>query len=161
HRSIRASFEHSWSLLLPRERTLLSSLAVFRGGFTREAAQAVAGSSLPALSALVDKSLLRTSRQGRFSLHPLLQQVAAGKLAPDAPTAKNVRTSHAEYFSHRLSAAADGLRAAQEATLSDVVADLDNHLAAWRFALAHHRFDLIEQACPPLAKFFFQRGLPR
>jgi predicted ATPase len=41
HRSMRAVFEHSWNLLGEPERALFSYLAVFRGGFTHEAAQAV------------------------------------------------------------------------------------------------------------------------
>jgi predicted ATPase/DNA-binding SARP family transcriptional activator len=159
HRSIRASFEHSWSLLLPRERTLLAALSVFRGGFTREAAHAVAGSSLPALSALVDKSLLRASREGRFSLHPLLQQFAEEKLERDAVKAKRMRTLHAEYFTYRIAASAERLRAGDEIAYAETNADLDNYLEAWRSALGHKRFDLIEQSCLALMRFYQERGL--
>ena len=42
---MRAVFDHSWQLLNPREREILSGLSVFRGGFTREAAHAVTGAS--------------------------------------------------------------------------------------------------------------------
>ncbi len=38
HRSMRAVFDHSWQLLSESERAVLSKLAVFRGGFRREAA---------------------------------------------------------------------------------------------------------------------------
>jgi DNA-binding CsgD family transcriptional regulator len=41
HRSIRAVFDHSWSLLHPTEREIFLHLSVFRGGFTREAAQQI------------------------------------------------------------------------------------------------------------------------
>jgi len=46
HRSIRAVFDYSWSLLHPTEHEIFVLLSVFRGGFTREAAQQVAGASL-------------------------------------------------------------------------------------------------------------------
>ena len=61
HRSIRAVFDHSWELLSAPEQALLSHLAVFRGGFTAEAATQVAGATRAALAALIDKSLLRQS----------------------------------------------------------------------------------------------------
>jgi len=59
HRSMRAVFEHSWTLLTPDEQAIFQQLAVFRGGFRREAAELVAEATLLQLTALVDKSLLR------------------------------------------------------------------------------------------------------
>src|SRR5262249_15794128 len=59
HRSMRAVFDHSWQLLREEDRRLFSHLAVFRGGWTAEGAIQVAGATLPALTALVDKSLGR------------------------------------------------------------------------------------------------------
>ena len=62
HRSIKTVFDHSWKLLTDEERSLLTKLSVFQGGFTREAATAATGTSLSLLSSLVDKSLLRHSK---------------------------------------------------------------------------------------------------
>src|SRR5690606_12761565 len=59
HRSLRAVFDHSWRLLPPEEQAVAARLAVFRDGFRREAAAAVAGARLPQLAALIDKSLVR------------------------------------------------------------------------------------------------------
>src|SRR6185436_5413911 len=42
HRSLRAVFEHSWVLLSPEEQNALMKLAVFRGGFSQEAAEQIA-----------------------------------------------------------------------------------------------------------------------
>ena len=55
-------------------------LSVFRGGFTREAAEAVAGASLRTLTALVDKSLVRVDANGRYDIHELLRQYAEERL---------------------------------------------------------------------------------
>ena len=41
-----AVFDHSWSLLDQAEQEIFMRLSVFRGGFTREAAQQVTGASL-------------------------------------------------------------------------------------------------------------------
>jgi tetratricopeptide (TPR) repeat protein len=51
-------------------------LAVFRGGFTRMAAQQVAGASLPILSSFVNKSLVQCEPGGRYTIHELLRQYA-------------------------------------------------------------------------------------
>jgi class 3 adenylate cyclase len=55
HRSVRAVFDHSWRLLSEDERKIFTALSVFRGGFTREAAQEVAGASLRNLANLANK----------------------------------------------------------------------------------------------------------
>ena len=81
HRSIQAVFESSWQQLDKTERDVLSKLSVFRGGFTREAAQAVAGANLRQLAQLVNKSLLQFGKeQNRYSIHELLRQFGAEKL---------------------------------------------------------------------------------
>ena len=54
HRSMRTVWDWSWQLLSPEEREVFPKLSVFRGGFTREAAEAVASASINILSRLVD-----------------------------------------------------------------------------------------------------------
>lgn len=97
HLSVRATLQRSWALLAPKERAVLAALAVFSGGFTREAAQAVADASLPLLAALVDKSLVQADRaSGRFDLHPLVAAFAWGQ-AGDAGRARVAR-AHMDYY---------------------------------------------------------------
>jgi len=74
HRSLRAVFDHSWRLLSALEQAVLPQLAVFRGGFRRTEAQAIAGASLVTLATLVDKSLLSVSASSRYGLHERLRQ---------------------------------------------------------------------------------------
>src|SRR5690606_34901417 len=78
HRSIQAIFEQTWTQLSAQEKMVFRRLSVFRGGFRREAAVAVAGASLPLLAALIDHSLLRWEREtaeslshGRYQIHEL------------------------------------------------------------------------------------------
>jgi predicted ATPase/transcriptional regulator with XRE-family HTH domain/Tfp pilus assembly protein PilF len=80
HRSMRAVFDYSWSLLSRPEQEVLMKLSVFRGGFTRDAAEQVAGASLLSLSTLVDKSLVWKSREKRFEIHELIRQYAYEQL---------------------------------------------------------------------------------
>lgn len=83
-RSLRAAFEYSWHLLSPEEQFAYKKLAVFHGGFRREAAEKVAGAPLSLLFTLLDKSLLRRSSSGRFDMHTVLRQYVAEKLAQGA-----------------------------------------------------------------------------
>ena len=80
HRSLRAAFEYSWDLLSADEQKAFKKLAVFQGGFRREAAEKVAGAPLSLLFTLVDKSLLRRGTSGRFEMHSLLRQYITEKL---------------------------------------------------------------------------------
>jgi predicted ATPase/DNA-binding CsgD family transcriptional regulator len=97
HRTMRAAFEPTWARLSGHERDVLMCLSVFRGGFTREAAETVVGASLRTLSALVDKSLVRVDANGRYDLHELLRQYAADKLIA-AEQVDAAARRHCDYF---------------------------------------------------------------
>ncbi len=58
-RSIRTVFAWSWQQLNEAERHILRQIALFRGGFTLQAAQEVTGATLPILIRLIHKSLLQ------------------------------------------------------------------------------------------------------
>jgi predicted ATPase/transcriptional regulator with XRE-family HTH domain len=97
HRSLRAVFEHSWKLLSPAEQSVLMKLSVFRGGFTREAAEHVAGATLAVLSSLVAKSFARRGASGRYDLHELIRQYARDRLhASGAEEA--ARQAHVDWY---------------------------------------------------------------
>ena len=157
-RSVRASFDHSWSLLMARERALFTRLSVFRRGFGREAVRQITDASLTAVAQLVDKSLVRADGDGRFSLHPLLRQFAAKQLANDPNEAAAARQRHAEFFAHwmaRYSGIGQVDLAAALAALDD---DIDNCLAAWEWAIDHQRADLVHAASLTLLAWFERRG---
>src|SRR5262249_14944743 len=74
HRSIRAVFDQSWSLLSENERLIFARLSVFVGGFAAEAAGQVAKASYSILAALVEKSLIQREATDHFVIHELLRQ---------------------------------------------------------------------------------------
>jgi predicted ATPase/DNA-binding SARP family transcriptional activator len=102
HRSLRAVFDQSWQRLTADEQAALRRLAVFRGGFDDEAAQAVAGAGVPwpraILPALVQQSLVRHTPTGRYELHELVRQYAAEKLAAEPEEAETTRARHTAYY---------------------------------------------------------------
>ncbi|MEZ4732411.1 MAG: hypothetical protein R3E79_35310 [Caldilineaceae bacterium] len=89
HRSMRVVLEHSWQMLAAQEQIIFKRLSVFRGGFQRAAAKAVAEASLMDLAIFVEKSLLQMTPRGRYQIHELLRQFAAEQLAatPDEAAA--------------------------------------------------------------------------
>ncbi len=80
-RTLRATIEWSYDLLSEDERRTFARLAVFAGTFGLDAAEEVVGASLEALSALVDKSLLSSTGEGRFFLLETIREFAAERLA--------------------------------------------------------------------------------
>jgi predicted ATPase len=106
--TLRRTIDWSHQLLDSREQSTFRRLGVFAGGFTLEAAQAVADPfenlGLPidqALRALLDKSLLevRESPEGepRFAMLETLREYALEKLAAVGEEART-RHAHAAYF---------------------------------------------------------------
>ena len=97
HRSLRAVFNYSWELLSTRERHVLMRLSVFRGGFTRAAAEKVADATLPILTALVEKSLVHCSDAQRYDLHEMVRQYAEKQLI-QAEELQAARQRHFKFF---------------------------------------------------------------
>jgi len=103
HRSIRAVFDHSWRLLSKEQCLILCQLAIFRGGFTRQAADQVAGANLVSLTNFISKSLLRHTDQGRYEIHELLRQYAEDQLNQYPEIRKQAYDRHSRYYIDLLS----------------------------------------------------------
>lgn len=127
-----AVFSRSWQLLTAAERDAQARLAVFRGGFTRAAAQAVAGVALPTLAALLDKSMLAAQADGRFGMHALLQREALRQLQA-RPDAAVVLEAHSRWF-----------LALTQQPGANLAAESDNLLAAWQHAVARRDAAAVE-----------------
>jgi predicted ATPase/DNA-binding CsgD family transcriptional regulator/tetratricopeptide (TPR) repeat protein len=137
HRSIRTVFDHSWSLLEQKEQEIFLRLSVFRGGFTRQAAQQVAGASLPILVGLVNKSFLsHEPDSGRLEVHELLRQYAQEQLEEWPEASVTTQDAHASYYAAFMEERWADLKGhRQMLALAEVEADIENVRAAWRFEL--------------------------
>ncbi len=157
HRSLRSVFAHSWDRLSPKEQQAFARLSVFRGGFSREAAAAVADAGLPILTALLDKSLLRRSESGRFEAHELLRQYAAETL--DQPTLSSIEQAHATYMltvAEKYIPNAVGPR--HDATFEHLTAEHDNLRIALEWALSNGQAELALRISGLLWQFWWRRG---
>jgi predicted ATPase/DNA-binding SARP family transcriptional activator len=135
HRSIRRVFDRSWQMLNAFDQDVFKRLAVFHGGFRRDAAERVVGWALPSLTTLVSKSLLSRNALGRYEIHALLRQYAAEQLELTPDLAVDARDQHAAYYLSLLAQSAEPLQGGQQVTvLASLNAEVDNIRAAWRWA---------------------------
>ena len=154
-RSIRAVFDHSWRRLSDQEKDGFRKLSVFCGSFCRQEAKQITGASLATLSALVDKSLLQRLPASRYQIHELLRQYALEQLAllPGEPAV--TRNLHCQIYAalviqHQLSSKP----VPHHEIVRAIGADLENVLAAWRWAVGQRDLDAIASMCRGLADYF-------
>jgi len=135
HRSLGAVFEHSWNLLSLDEQRVLRQLTVFQGGCERDAAEHVAGASLALLAALIDKSLLRASSDGRYDLHESIRQYARERLQ-QAGELEATHRRHLDFFLQFAETAELQIkRPEQQIAIDRLVRDHDNLRGALGWAL--------------------------
>jgi predicted ATPase/DNA-binding NarL/FixJ family response regulator/DNA-binding XRE family transcriptional regulator len=158
HRSMRAALEHSWRLLADDERHILARLSVFRGGCDRDAASIVLSYQFSVLSSeqsnsklktqnsklaamlagLIDKSLVRREEVGgqtRYTLHELVRQYAAERLADNPDQQATTAARHAAYYAGLLQRAIDQRTGASTpAARAMLDRNMDNLRAAWAWA---------------------------
>ncbi|MBI5158051.1 MAG: hypothetical protein HZA58_08595 [Acidimicrobiia bacterium] len=135
HRTLEATLDWSFDLLTPTERELLAHLAVFAGGWTLEAMEAVwsgdtaSADSLDLLASLVEKSLVSLSDdegRTRYRLLEPIRQYAGHKLAGGGAEA-TARERHARYYAQVVERAFPGMWGPEEADLLDALElDVDN-----------------------------------
>jgi predicted ATPase/DNA-binding NarL/FixJ family response regulator len=135
HRSMRVVFDQSWDLLSADERHALARMAVFQGGCGREAAAEVAQASLPLLTALIDKSLVRreqASGQTRYAMHELVRQYAGERLAADPEDQAATERRHTAFYADLLERSiATHTGSSSPEALAGLMRDIDNVRASW------------------------------
>jgi predicted ATPase/DNA-binding SARP family transcriptional activator len=158
HRSLRATFDHSWNLLNAVEQAAFRRLSVFRGGFERNAAAQVAGVSAPLLAGLVDKSLVERAAAGRFDMHSLLHQYAAERLA-EAGELETYRRRHRDFFLELAQEAEVGLKGRDQLSWSRrMEAEHDNERAALAWSLYQEDAEAALRLAAALEGFWYRRG---
>ena len=104
--TLRAAIDWSYDLLSREEQELLAALAIFVGGCTMEAAEAVCGSPrrpdiLTGVASLLDSSLLRQQERPngemRLGMLETIREYALARLAEHGEAAA-VAQRHAEYY---------------------------------------------------------------
>jgi predicted ATPase/DNA-binding CsgD family transcriptional regulator len=158
HRNIRSVFSYSWRLMSEGERDVFQKVSVFRGGFTREAAEVIAGASLQALAGLIDQSLLRLNAAGRYDVHELLRQYGAEQLDASGQT-EIIQRAYIDYYLGLLHRLERDIKAQQQiAALDTIQADFENVRNAWQLAIQQGHVAALDQAVESLHFFADMRG---
>src|SRR6266567_5463977 len=144
--TLRGTIAWSYDLLNQDEKTLFRRLAVFVGGCTLEAAEAVCNAHtdleidvLEAVAALVDKSLLRQEEQAdgepRLLMLETIREYALERLAASGE-AEAIQRQHATFFLAMAEQSDRKLRSAEQSTWRRrLVVEHDNLRAALRWTL--------------------------
>jgi serine/threonine protein kinase/tetratricopeptide (TPR) repeat protein len=151
--TMRAAISASVDLLTEEERRAFVQCAVFRGGFTAAAAEAVlqpesdALCVLDLLQSLRDKSLLASpvdqgrTEEPRLFLFSVVRQYALAELARSGDEAR-IRARHGAYFTARAVEAGRRARAGGDAAALSIEKDSDDLIAAVDYALERHHRDV-------------------
>jgi predicted ATPase len=158
HETLRAAIDWSWNMLEPAEQGALMQCAVFRGGFTVDAAEAVLllpgeVAVLDALGALRDRSLVSSPAAGRLDaprrldLFRSIREYALEKLR-ESGEADAALDRHAAYFAALAGERLPGLDGPGGVTVRGLFSDEhDNLRAAFEHALRRTP-PALEQAHP-------------
>ena len=147
HRSLDAAIGWSYELLSPAAQRLFRRLAVFEGGWTLDAAEAVCArddldrSDVSArLADLAAASLVRFQPDtGRYAMLETVHAFARARLA-DADDTEQLRDAHLRWCRQLAASAAPNLvRGPTEAQVRELDIEHPNLLAALRWALTDDR----------------------
>jgi predicted ATPase/DNA-binding SARP family transcriptional activator len=153
-RSVRAVFNASWRLLDEPARQALTRLSIFRGSFTREAAEAAGGASLVLLRRLVNQSWLQRVAD-HYQVHELLRQYAEEQLRAQPGRWEEARERHADYYATWLTEQVEQLKGRnQQAAFAATGAARDNLFLAWEWWVERGQFSrLVGELLPGLYRW--------
>jgi len=166
--TLRALIDWSYDLLTEKERILFRRLAVFAGGWTLAAAEAVLSAGdvdeamvLELLVGLVDKSLVMVEAEGtRYRLLETVREYAQERLEESGEEA-GVRKRHLEFYLALAEKAAPGLSGPEQASwLKQLDGDRENILAAHAWcSRTSHNAESGYRLVHAIKLYWFTRGL--
>jgi tetratricopeptide (TPR) repeat protein len=119
----------------------------------------VAGAKLGTLARLVDKSLLRTERDGRYDLHELLRQFAEEKLSTEPGAVTRTRERHSGFFLEWLQRKEPELKGRQQlAALEEIEREFENVRGAWDWGLQRGQWERLRKSSVALCFFMSIRA---
>jgi predicted ATPase/DNA-binding CsgD family transcriptional regulator len=174
-RTMRDALAWSYDLLSPTEQALFRRLAVFVGGFTLQAAGAVAGTSelsdhdvFAGVEALVDQSLIRRRKattpgarpEPRFEMLETIREFGLERLEAHGET-ETMRQRHAAFFlaeGEELGPRLTGTGRAE--ALDRLEADLDNLRALVAWSLDRGDVEPVLRLASAIHLFWHSRATP-
>jgi predicted ATPase/transcriptional regulator with XRE-family HTH domain len=160
HRNMRATIDSSWQKLDQKEQNAFTKLSIFRGGFTREAAQLVTGATLRQLSRLVNKSFIQfNQKQNRYQVLELLRQYGADRLSQADNLEEGLLDQHSNFYCQLLANYSDDLKGAgQLQALAAIGNDIENVRLAWNHAILRQDLEPIGLSLESMHRFYWNEG---
>ena len=159
HRSMRAAFDYSWEMLSEEQRHIFRKLSVFRGGFSRRAAEIVADAGLMDLSVLVDKSFVRRDEGNRYEIHELLRQYGEEKLREDPEAFGEIGRRHCQYYLDFLDQRERAIVwGGQLETRDEIQTEIENIRSAIHWGIIGGNEQAIRSALKILRDYYFMQG---
>ncbi len=170
HRTLAASVEWSHSLLSDSEKALLRRLSTFVGGFTLDAAEAVAAASdldrsevLDLITRLVDRSLVThdidVHGADRYRMLETIRHFASERLIA-ADEATGARDRHMSHYLTLVEAAEPHISSGPGPWFDRVEPELANALAAVEWALASGQTETALRLAAASEPMYRWRGRP-
>ncbi len=147
--TLQNTIEWSYNLLNEGEKALFARLAIFRGGFSLEAIEAIGGAAsggddlpldlLDGLESLVNKSLVQQKSldgdEPRFVMLEMLREYAWERLRA-AASHTAIADRHSDYYLRFIAEREAALHGADPpAAVAEIWPDLDNIRQAWHWAV--------------------------
>ena len=183
HQTLRATIQWSYDLLDAAEQALFRRVAIFAGGWTLDAAEAVGGPPphaqtggvigaavedvLGGLTSLADKSLVQVdtangaaAQEPRFRMLETAREVALGLLEASGE-ADALRAAHAAYFADLAERAEPGLQGTDQAVwFARLEREQGNFRQALRWAIERGAVEQGLRLAGALGWFWFLHGYP-
>ena len=167
HQTLRGAVDWSYELLAPGEAQVFNRLAVFAGGFTLDAAEAIVSDEridelevLDRLSGLVARSMIVADTSDGATRYRLLETMRqyAGERLDTAGDGDRVRGRHARYFVTLAEMVAAGVTGKDERQwVQSVNTDLANLRTALDWCLATGDAELALRLTVALGRFGLER----
>jgi predicted ATPase/DNA-binding SARP family transcriptional activator len=166
-RTLRATIDWSYDLLSDEERGLFRRLAIFAGGFTIEALEAICESKdtapavLELFAQLVDKSLVTVDREGasqRYHLLETIRQYALERLQASGEVSA-LRQRHRDWYLALAEQSEGILRGPEQGDwLNRLTSEHDNFRAVLRWSLEWGEIEVAVRLAGALWRFWYMRG---
>lgn len=169
--TLRDAIHWSYDLLDSNEKRLFEILSVFIGGSTFEAVEAVSSQIQPlddidileGILSLEDKSMIRQKDQAsgtsRLLMLETLREYAAERLEEDPEFQAASRRAHASFFAEFTQAQWQDINGERhEEALVELVADIENIQAAWRYWVEEKDLEQLRKFFDCLGLLYDRRG---
>lgn len=160
--AVETAFQGCWDLLPPAERSALAQLTVFRGDFSEQAAEAIAGASAETLASLAERLLLQTPAPGRYAIHRLIHRFTAARLtAPASAGGRSplIQDRHSAYYLNWLAQREGSLQKRRlTQTLAEIQTEWRHIQQAWEWAADNRQGERLQRTANALARYLALRG---